>query len=93
MWIEYRKILFDHDIIPSMCKNAWENAYSEQINRTIKEEYLDRWLINDYATLSRKVNEAVHHYKHKRCHGSIQMQSPVHFEKGVENMPSDQRRR
>jgi transposase InsO family protein len=88
---EYRKILLDHEIIPSMCKNAWENAYSERINRTIKEEYLDGWEINDYATLSRRLNQAVHHYNRKRGHESIDLLSPTDFEKNVENMQPDQR--
>jgi transposase InsO family protein len=88
---EYRKILLDNDIIPSMCKNAWENAYSERINRTIKEEYLDGWEIDDYATLSRKLNQAVRHYNQKRGHASIDMLSPADFEKSVENKQPDQR--
>ena len=88
---EYRKILFDHDMIPSMCKNAWENAYIERINRTIKEEYLDGWEINDYTTLSRKLKQAVHHYNYKRRHESLEMLSPVDFEKSVEKMKPDQR--
>lgn len=90
---EYRKILSDHDMIPSMCKNAWENAYTERINRTIKEEYLDGWKITDYATLSRKLNQAVRHYNHKRRHGSLGRLSPIEFEKSVENMEPDHRRK
>jgi transposase InsO family protein len=90
---EYRKILLDQDMIPSMCRNAWENAYTERINRTIKEEYLDGWEIKDYATLSRKLNQAVHHYNHKRRHASIDMLSPAAFEKSVQNMQPDQRRK
>jgi len=90
---EYRKILFDHEMIPSMCKEAWENAYTERVNRTIKEEYLDGWEINDYATLSRKLNQAVYHYNHKRRHASLDMSSPVDFEKRVKNMEPDHRRK
>jgi putative transposase len=88
---EYRRILSDHGIIPSMCKNGWENAYTERINRTIKEEYLDGWEINDYATLSTNLNKAVNHYNRKRRHESLDMLSPVDFEKNVENMELHQR--
>lgn len=88
---EYRKILSEHNMIPSMCKNGWENAYAERINRTIKDEYLDGWEINDYATLSRKLNQSVHHYNHKRSHESLNKLSPADFEKSVENIDPDQR--
>lgn len=45
---EYRKLLTDKDIKISMCTEAWQNAYTERINRTLKEEYLDGWDIKDY---------------------------------------------
>lgn len=88
---EYRQILAEHGITPSMCKSGWQNAYAERINRTIKEEYLDGWQINDYATLKRKLNKAVNHYNRKRRHESLKMLSPITFEKKIENMHSDQR--
>ena len=88
---EYRKILAEHNIVPSMCKSGWENAYAERINRTIKEEYLDAWQIEDYVTLKRRLNKAVHHYNHKRRHESLKMVSPVTFEKNVENMDANDR--
>jgi transposase InsO family protein len=88
---EYLRVLKKHEVQISMCKEAWENAYSERINRTIKEEYLDGWQIRDYATLSRLLNKAVKHYNHKRRHQSLHWQTPVEFEKNVENLDPNQR--
>jgi putative transposase len=88
---EYRELLTNYRITPSMCKSGWENAYAERINRTIKEEYLDGWEVNDYATLKRKLNKAVNHYNSKRRHESLKMSSPIDFEKNVQNMHSNQR--
>jgi putative transposase len=88
---EYREILANYKITPSMCKSGWENAYAERINRTIKEEYLDGWMINDYATLKTKLNKAVNHYNRKRRHESLRMVSPIDFERNVENMHCNER--
>lgn len=88
---EYRQLLNDNGITPSMCKAAWENAYTERINRTIKEEYLDRWIIKDYETLSKSVDKAVKHYNNKRKHKNIGDKSPVQFEKELEKLLEEQR--
>jgi putative transposase len=88
---EYRQLLKDNGITPSMCKAAWENAYTERINRTIKEGYLDRWVIKDYRSLSKSVTKAVKHYNNKRKHKNIGDKNPVQFEKEVENLPEEQR--
>src|SRR5688572_25718031 len=88
---EYLSILKGNEVQISMCKEAWENAYSERINRTIKEEYLDGWQISDFATLSRLLNKAVKHYNHKRRHQSLDWQTPIQFEKNVNNLAADQR--
>ena len=84
---EYLKILDGKNIRISMCNEAWENAYSERVNRTIKEEYLDRWEIKDFVTLSRSLKIAVNHYNQNRRHKSLNWQTPIQFEKNVENQP------
>lgn len=88
---EYKKLLKDHNIKISMCTKAWQNAYTERINRTIKEEYLDQWNIQDYQTLSRKVGQAVKHYNTKRRHQSLGWKSPMDFEKEVENLLKEEK--
>lgn len=88
---EYLRMLNKKSVQISMCKEAWENAYSERINRTIKEEYLDGWQIRDFATLSRCVNKAVYHYNHKRKHDSLNRQTPIDFERNVKNLDESKR--
>lgn len=88
---EYTKIVTDNAIRLSMCKQAWENAYTERVNRTIKEEYLDGWNIRDYPTLVKCVAKAVKHYNSKRRHQSLKMMSPIQFEKKVENIDKSSR--
>lgn len=89
--LEYRALLQSKGIKPSMCKAAWENAYTERVNRTLKEEYLDRWNITSYRQLVSSVNKAVNHYNHKRWHQSLGNVSPASFAKHVEKLPIDQR--
>jgi putative transposase len=88
---EYGKLLEQHGIKASMCKAAWENAYTERVNRTIKEEYLDWWSISDYPDLVRCVNKAVKHYNTKRKHESLGDTAPVAFENYVKTLPPDSR--
>lgn len=88
---EYRRILDENGIRPSMCKAAWENAYTERVNRTIKEEYLNRWQINDYQTLVRGLNKAVRHYNTRRKHKSLGDKIPIEFETEIQSIPEDLR--
>lgn len=88
---EYRKLLEGNGIKPSMCKAAWENAYTERINRTIKEEYLNRWQITDYTSLVKQLRKAVNHYNQKRKHDGLGKRKPVAFEKEVENLSIENR--
>lgn len=88
---EYQQLLKDNAISLSMCKAAWENAYSERVNRTIKEEYLNRWNIETYSSLVRGVAKAVNHYNSKRKHQSLENKSPVQFEKEWKNLSHTQR--
>lgn len=83
----YRKLLASHQMRISMCKEAWENAYTERINRTIKEEYLNAWSISSYKELVSYVNKAVKAYNN-RPHSSLQMMSPVDFENHIK-MPGN----
>lgn len=88
---DYRKLLLSYGIRPSMCMAGWENAYTERVNRTIKEEYLDRWKIPDYPSLVKQVHKAVTHYNARRKHAGLQGKSPQQFEKEVENLDKTNR--
>jgi hypothetical protein len=88
----YLAMLGENKIKISMCKHAWENAYTERINRTIKEEYLAMWKIETYGQLKRAVAKAVRRYNEERPHWNLPMQlSPVQFEKYVNKLPKSKR--
>jgi transposase InsO family protein len=88
---EYRKLLADNTIQMSMCKQAQENAYVERLNRTIKEEYLYAWTINDYRSLVKSVNKAVKLCNEARPHKSLKMMSPNQYEEYIRSLGAEQR--
>lgn len=88
---QYRQLLDDRGIKISMCKEAWQNAYTERINRTIKEEYLDGWEINSYASLNQCVAKAIRHYNTKRRHQSLKWKTPCQYESEIKGLPNDQK--
>lgn len=78
---DYLSLIQKNDIVVSMCQYAWENAYTERINRTIKEEYLEPMEIKNFATLKRAVKKAVYLYNHQRPHQRLYKQmTPIQFE-------------
>lgn len=79
---EYLRLLQDRQIQVSMSKEAWQNAYTERINRTIKEEYLDHWKISSYQDLVAGTHKAVSHYNNVRKHDALES-SPIAYEKHV----------
>jgi transposase InsO family protein len=77
----------------SMCIESWENAYSERINRTIKEEYLDYWNIKNFDELKRGVKKAVQNYNEHRPHWNLNLQTPIAFEQNIKNIPMTKRKK
>jgi len=88
---DYCGLLTKHGIVSSMCREAWQNAYTERLNQTIKREYLDHWVLNDFRTLSRKLNDAVSHYNTKRKHSSLKKRPPIQFEQEVQQIAMELR--
>lgn len=85
---EYLAILKEHGIKVSMCKEAWENAYSERINRTIKDEYLRHRNIDCLKTLRKEMDRAIKLYNENRPHWSLLHQmAPAKFEEYVNKLP------
>lgn len=87
----YLHILKRKGIRISMCNEAWENAYTERINRTIKDEYLDGWNIRSYRQLQRLTAKAVKHYNEKRTHQSLDKQTPKEYELKIAALPQSDR--
>jgi len=88
----YRKMLTDHGIQISMCKEAWENAYAERINRTMKNEYLRHRKIESLRHLRKHLANDVKAYNTDRPHWSLANQmSPVSFERYVNELQKSKR--
>jgi putative transposase len=64
----YRKQLEDRGIWISMGMMAQANAYAERLNGIIKNEFLNKWSIKNFAQLKQKVKKAVDYYNNKRIH-------------------------
>jgi transposase InsO family protein len=78
---EYLELVKGKGMLVSMCNYAWENAYGERINRTIKEEYLEARTIRNFIHLKQEVSRSVYLYNHDRGHHSLHGMTPVEFEK------------
>lgn len=84
----YLDLLKQHGIKISMCNEAWENAYSERINRTIKHEYLRHRKIAGLQALRKEMTRAIKLYNEKRPHWSLLKQmTPASFEEYVNKLP------
>lgn len=89
---EYLSALKQHGIKVSMCMEAWQNAYSERINRTIKHEYLRHRNIDSLNTLSKELDRAIRLYNEKRPHWSLPCQMPpLQFEAYMDNLSKRKR--
>jgi transposase InsO family protein len=89
---EYTKILKENGIKISMGLKAQDNAYAERINGTIKNEYLNRWYINDFKELERCLKKAVNHYNNKRLHNHlINDYSPIKFKETLVSLSPQER--
>lgn len=77
----YIELLKAHKTLISMALTAQDNAYSERINRTIKEEYLDYWRPETFLQLKSMVKKAVNQYNNRRSHQHLKKLNPAHFEK------------
>ena len=65
----------------SMSKEAWQNAYSERINGTIKNDYLKHRNIKSLADLRKNLKRDVLIYNSERPHKNLPgRMSPIQFE-------------
>jgi putative transposase len=88
----YIGLLKTNKIHVSMGLVAQDNAYAERINGTIKNEYLNRWKIEDEKDLVKKVNKAVENYNEKRKHQAFRNRySPLEFKKTLLDLSTQER--
>jgi putative transposase len=87
----YTELLENRGIRISMCKEVYENTHIERLNGTIKNQYLNRWNIQNLKELKLKLNETIYSYNHTRPHDSLNKLSPVQFEQKLINIPTQER--
>jgi putative transposase len=89
---KYLAMLKDNGIKISMCNQGWQNAYSERINRTIKDEYLRHRHIDSVATLQKEMKQAIKLYNQQRPHWKLlQQMTPAGFEQYVNGLAKAKR--
>jgi putative transposase len=85
----YTNLLSAYGIQVSMCVDVLENAHSERVNGTIKNDYLSRWPIHTYAELKHRLPMAIDNYNN-RIHRSIK-RTPIEFETYVKELEVEKR--
>lgn len=79
---EYKSFLQRWGLTHSMAHYAWQNAYCERVNRTIKNNYLAHYTIDSFGALCRGVAQAVRLYNRSKPHQGLPSRlSPDQFVK------------
>jgi putative transposase len=87
---DYTSTLENFGIQISVCATVLENAHSERSNGTIKNEYLNKWEINDGQSLINiYMPRAIDAYNN-RLHDSIKM-TPIEYEMYLKTIPLEKR--
>ena len=68
---EYRDYLKRWELTQSMAHYAWQNAYCERVNRTIKQNYLKYYTTDSYHSLCKGVAKAVRKYNGSKPHRGL----------------------
>lgn len=86
---QYLDALRSKGIGISMCELPWQNAYTERINGTIKNDYLKcREKITKLPHLRKALDRDVNAYNGERPHGNLpNRMNPIAFEKFLKNTP------
>lgn len=83
----YTKLLEDYKISVSMCREVYENTHIERLNGTIKNQYLNRWNIQNLKELKQKLMQTIYKYKNLRPHNSPDQLSSIYYEQKLEKIP------
>jgi transposase InsO family protein len=77
---DFKRYLEQRGVRHSMAHYAWQNAYCERVNRTIKENYLAYYATGSYRSLCQGVAKAVKLYNRSKPHrGLPSRMSPDQF--------------
>lgn len=78
----YKNYLKDNELTQSMAHFAWQNAYCERVNRTIKNNYLAHYTTDSYRSLCAGMAKAVRLYNRSKPHRGLPSRlSPDQFVK------------
>jgi transposase InsO family protein len=77
----FLKLTESYGIKNSMCDVAYENAYAERINGTIKNQYLKGYNPQNFDELKQMTGRAINNYNKVRPHQSLNNKTPASFEK------------
>jgi transposase InsO family protein len=77
----FLKLTESYGIKNSMCDVAYENAYAERINGTIKNQYLKGYNPQNFDELKQMTARAITNYNKVRPHQSLNNKTPANFEK------------
>nr|WP_291188370.1 IS3 family transposase [Gilvibacter sp.] len=90
----YVKMLKNSGVMVSMGLKAQDNAYAERVNGIIKNEYLKRWRVHSFRSLSKRTKRAVEHYNQQRKHMAFNnKRSPKEFQKTWLSLANQERPR
>jgi putative transposase len=79
---EYKGYLARRGVRHSMAQYAWQNAYCERVNRTIKNNYLAHYTTDSYQSLCARVEKSVRLYNRSKPHRGLPSRlSPDQFVK------------
>lgn len=84
----YKNRCLEHKMLQSMCIYSWENPYAENSNHQIKNRYLKHWKPKSFEQLCKELKRAVYNYNHFQLKKTLDMQSPVDFEKHLIQAPN-----
>jgi putative transposase len=87
---DYTQILMAYNIRISMCIDVLENAHSERVNGTIKNDYLMAFNIETQKELFDVLPRAIFNYN-DRHHSSLPRMTPIQYETYVKELNESQR--
>jgi putative transposase len=92
--IEYCRLLSSHGFEISMCAYAYQNAYIERVQGTIKNEYLQHRSIHYVDQLQEELDRAVLLYNTERPHQALpNWMTPSAYASLVTSLPEERRPR
>ena len=87
--VEYRKLLNQHGLICSMSRkaNCWDNSPVERFFSSLKREWIGDLVYRTRQAAINDIREYIAiYYNAKRLHSTLGYQTPVDFEKGLNDV-------